>query len=55
MNKKGVEGSPRRNSSLVMTNTAQMCIPMMNMTFIEAPVIGMRLMSIREGREPKNI
>ena len=40
-----MKGDSRRNSS-DMINIAQICAPMMKVTFIEAPVIGTYLMNI---------
>ena len=55
MSKEQMEGGPRRNSSLDVTYAVQVCIPAIRMTLQEAPMVGMCLMNIQEGREPKNI
>ena len=45
----------KRNISLNTISTAQICIPIIRVTFHEALVIGTCIMNIREGEEPKNI
>ena len=50
-----MEGGPRRNSSLDMMNAAQVSISATRMTPQEAPLIGMRVLNVREGRKSKNI
>ena len=53
MNKWQMENGPKRNFSSDMIITAQMGVPMIKVTFQEAPVTGMCVMNIQEGREPK--
>ena len=50
-----MESGSRRNSFSDMMNAAQVCIPVIRMTIREAPMIGMCLMNVQEGRKPKNI